>query len=129
MFSTLRCALNISMYYLGNILYHSMWEDAIDHNAMATKGLCVVKLCVFVPQVSHGQAQQASDAHANDLKETIRQGVEEANDLRAQLATVVPRQQLTNAENRIKVCVSCLIYILRHCYVYSRTPGLNVHSF
>lgn len=53
--------------------------------------------------MSHGQAQEASDAHANDLKETIRLGVEEANDLRAQLATVVPRQQLRDAEGRIKV--------------------------
>ena len=54
-------------------------------------------------QVSHGQAQQASEAQANDLKEAIKQGVEDVNDLRAQLATVVPRQQLTNAETRIKV--------------------------
>lgn len=69
---------------------------------MCTLEALSVPTCI-VPQVSHGQAQQASDAQANDLKATIRQGVEEANDLRAQLATVVPRQQLINAEGRIKV--------------------------
>lgn len=62
-------------------------------------------------QVSHGQAQQASEAQANDLRETIKQGVEDVNDLRAQLATVVPRQQLTNAETRIKVGLAPL----HHC--------------
>lgn len=74
--------------------------------------------------MSHGQAQQASDAHANDLKDTIRLGVEEANDLRAQLATVVPRQQLRDAEGRIKVCLlhmACCASPIRDVHDFATT--------
>lgn len=78
----------------------------------------------FSAQVSHGQAQQASEAHANDLKDTIRLGVEEANDLRAQLATVVPRQQLRDAEGRIKVCIHrpviCKIQLNMWCSLWGQ---------
>ena len=49
------------------------------------------------------QAQEANDAQVADLKESLRMAAVEAADLRAQLATVVPRDQLTAAEQRIKV--------------------------
>lgn len=49
------------------------------------------------------QAQEAFDAQAADLKESVRAGADEAAELRAQLASVVPRDQLTAAEQRIKV--------------------------
>ena len=38
-----------------------------------------------------------------ELRESVRAGAEEAAELRAKLATVVPREQLTAAEQRIKV--------------------------
>ena len=49
------------------------------------------------------QAQEANDAQVADLKDSLRMAGEEAADLRAQLAAVVPRDQLTAAEQRIKV--------------------------
>lgn len=60
-------------------------------------------------QVREQQAQEASEAQAADLREAVRAANEEASDLRAQLATVVPRDQLTAAEQRIKVMPCCFL--------------------
>ena len=49
------------------------------------------------------QAEEANEAQVAELREAVRMGQEEAADLQARLATVVPRAQLTAAEQRIKV--------------------------
>lgn len=49
------------------------------------------------------QASEAFEAQVAELRESVKAGVEEAAELRAKLATVVPREQLTAAEQRIKV--------------------------
>lgn len=58
------------------------------------------------------QAQEANEAQVAELKEAVKAGQEEAADLHARLATVVPRDQLTAAQQRIKVTV-CTYG--RHC--------------
>ena len=58
------------------------------------------------------QASEAFEAQAAELRESVRAGAEEAAELRAKLATVVPREQLTAAEQRIKV--SLLLCPIRH---------------
>ena len=77
--------------------------------------LTLCSLCLKLPlvvQVREQQAQQAGEAQAAELRELLRGAAEEASDLRAQLATVVPRDQLTAAESRIKVrhlaCCFCV---------------------
>lgn len=55
------------------------------------------------------QAQEANEAQVADLRESLRAAAEEASDLRATLATVVPRDQLTAAELRIKVTLLLVI--------------------
>ena len=60
-------------------------------------------------QVREQQAQEASDAQVADLKESLHTAAEETAELRAQLATVVPREQLTTAEHRIKVPMKAFI--------------------
>lgn len=54
-------------------------------------------------QVREQQAQEANEAQVGELKEAVKAAQEEAADLHARLATVVPRDQLTAAEQRIKV--------------------------
>ncbi len=54
-------------------------------------------------QVREQQASEAFEAQMAELRESVRAGAEEAAELRAKLATVVPREQLTAAEQRIKV--------------------------
>jgi len=53
--------------------------------------------------VREQQASEAFEVQVAELRESVRAGVEEAAELRAKLATVVPREQLTAAEQRIKV--------------------------
>ena len=60
-------------------------------------------------QVREQQAQEANEAQVADLRESLRAAAEEASDLRATLATVVPRDQLTAAELRIKVTLLLVI--------------------
>jgi len=62
--------------------------------------------------VREQQASEAFEAQAAELRESVRAGAEEAAELRAKLATVVPREQLTAAEQRIKV--SLLLCPIRH---------------
>lgn len=54
-------------------------------------------------QVREQQAQEANEAQVAELKDAVKAGQEEVADLHARLATVVPRDQLTAADHRIKV--------------------------
>ncbi|KAL0056402.1 hypothetical protein WJX82_010947 [Trebouxia sp. C0006] len=53
-------------------------------------------------KVREQQASESFEVQVAELRESVRAGVEEAAELRAKLATVVPREQLTAAEQRIK---------------------------
>lgn len=56
-------------------------------------------------QVREQQAQEANEHQVADLKQAVKAAQEEAADLQTRLATVVPRDKLTAAEQRIKVCM------------------------
>ena len=60
-------------------------------------------------QVREQQAQEANEHQVADLKQAVKAAQEEAADLQIRLATVVPRDKLTAAEQRIKVCMHELI--------------------
>ena len=59
-------------------------------------------------QVREQQSQEANEAQVAELKDAVKGAQEEAADLHARLATVVPRAQLTAAEQRIKAS-ACLL--------------------
>ena len=70
------------------------------------------KVTAVLLQVREQQAQEANEDLVADLKEAVKAAQEEAADLQTRLATVVPRDKLTAAEQRIKVsihaCMRCL---------------------
>ena len=70
------------------------------------------KVTAALVQVREQQAQEANEDMVADLKEAVKAAQEEAADLQARLATVVPRAKLTAAEQRIKVSIhACISYI------------------
>lgn len=97
-------------------------------------------------QVREQQAQEANEAQVGELKEAVKAAQEEAADLHARLATVVPRDQLTAAEQRIKVCLhqltlhSCMLWLntiehtqscagrLPHCMLSEKPQLINMQD-
>lgn len=65
-------------------------------------------------QVREQQAQEANEHQVADLKQAVKAAQEEAADLQIRLATVVPRDKLTAAEQRIKVCMHELCWYVTH---------------
>ena len=61
------------------------------------------KITAVLVQVREQQAQETNADLVTDLKEAVKAAQEEAADLQTRLATVVPRDKLTAAEQRIKV--------------------------
>ena len=72
------------------------------HQQMVFSSLKFV-VCNMV-QVREQQAQQANEAQVGELRDAVKAAQDEAAELHERLATVVPRDQLTAAEQRIKVC-------------------------
>lgn len=64
---------------------------------------CLHVVVGHVVQIREQQAQEANEAQVGELRDVVKAAQEEAADLHARLATVVPRDQLTAAEQRIKV--------------------------
>ncbi|KAA6423684.1 MAG: hypothetical protein FRX49_06255 [Trebouxia sp. A1-2] len=79
------------------------------------------------------KASEAFEVQVAELRESIRAGAEEAAELRAKLATVVPREQLTAAEQRIKELEKMVQQARRESVkaddlVRSLTPRPNWHK-
>ncbi|DBB06613.1 hypothetical protein WJX77_004467 [Trebouxia sp. C0004] len=84
-------------------------------------------------KVREQQASEAFEAQMAELRESVRAGAEEAAELQAKLATVVPREQLTAAEQRIKELEKMVQQARRESVkaddlVRSLTPRPNWHK-
>ncbi|DBA99805.1 TPA: hypothetical protein ACH3X3_012345 [Trebouxia sp. C0006] len=84
-------------------------------------------------KVREQQASESFEVQVAELRESVRAGVEEAAELRAKLATVVPREQLTAAEQRIKELEKMVQQARRESVkaddlVRSLTPRPNWHK-